>query len=55
MIIQTAPAGKARLAIMMHEHTAVSGQFARTFGNDQFEPVRPSELMVYAVSHHDAG
>jgi hypothetical protein len=55
MIIQTAPAGEPRLAIMMHEHTALSGQFARAFGNEQFEAVRPCELMFYAVSHHDAG
>jgi hypothetical protein len=27
------------LAVMMHEHTALSGQFARAFGNDRFEPV----------------
>jgi Protein of unknown function (DUF3891) len=55
MIIQTAPAGTPRLAIMMYEHTALSGQFARTFGNEQFEPLSPLELMIYVVSHHDAG
>jgi Protein of unknown function (DUF3891) len=56
MIIQTAPAGqKPRLAIMMHEHTALSGQFARAFGNDRFEPAMPAELVVYVVAHHDAG
>jgi hypothetical protein len=55
MIIQTAPAGHPRLAVMMHEHTALSGQFARAFGNAEFEPARPSELMAYAASHHDAG
>ena len=55
MIIQTAPAGTPRLAIMMHEHTALSGQFARAFGNEQFEPLSPLELMIYVVSHHDAG
>jgi hypothetical protein len=55
MIIQTAPAGKPRLAVMMHEHTALSEQFARTFGNDRFEPVWPNDLMFYVVSHHDAG
>ena len=31
MIIQTAPAGQPRLAIMMYEHTALCGQFARAF------------------------
>jgi hypothetical protein len=55
MIIQTAPAGTSRLAIMMHEHTALCGQFARAFGNEQFEPLSPLELMIYVVSHHDAG
>src|SRR5262249_23531910 len=55
MIIQTAPAGEPRLAIMMHEHTALSGQFAHAFGNEKFAPVSPDEPMLYAVSHHDAG
>jgi len=55
MIIQTAPAGTPRLAIMMYEHTALSGQFARAFGNGQFKPLSPLELMIYVVSHHDAG
>ena len=43
------------MAVMMHEHTALSGQFARAFGNDRFEPVWPNDLMFYVVSHHDAG
>ena len=55
MIIQTAPEGQPRLAIMMYEHTALSGQFARAFGNERFEPTEPRELMVYVTSHHDAG
>jgi Protein of unknown function (DUF3891) len=55
MIIQTAPAGAPRLAIMMHEHTALSGQFARAFGNERFESVEPNDLMFYVVAHHDAG
>jgi hypothetical protein len=55
MIIQTAPAGEPRLAVMMHEHTALSEQFARAFGNDRFESVWPNDLMFYVVSHHDAG
>jgi hypothetical protein len=44
MIIQTAPAGAPRLAIMMYEHTALSGQFARAFGNDRFESSSPGDL-----------
>lgn len=55
MIIQTAPAGAPRLAVMMYEHTALCGQFARAFGNDAFEPLSPLDLMVYVISHHDAG
>jgi uncharacterized protein DUF3891 len=55
MIIQTAPAGEPRLAVMMYEHTALSGQFARAFGNERFEPADPLELVIYIVSHHDAG
>jgi Protein of unknown function (DUF3891) len=55
MIIQSAPAGTPRLAIMMYEHTALCGQFARAFGNETFEPLAPLDLMVYVIAHHDAG
>jgi len=55
MIIQTAPAGVPRLAVMMYEHTALCGQFARAFGNDRFEPLAPIDPMIYVISHHDAG
>jgi len=55
MIIQTAPAGTPRLAVMMYEHTALCGQFARAFGNDRFESLAPLDPMVYVISHHDAG
>ena len=55
MIIQTAPAGEPRLAIMMYEHTALSHQFARAFGNDGFQPADPNDLMFHVTLHHDAG
>jgi hypothetical protein len=55
MIIQTAPAGQPRLAIMMYEHTALSHQFARGFGNDRFEVAQPNDLMFSVVLNHDAG
>src|SRR5262245_59068249 len=55
MIIQTAPAGQPRLAIMMYEHTALSHQFARAFGNDRFQRPEPNDLMFHVVLHHDAG
>jgi hypothetical protein len=55
MIIQTAPPRGPKRAIMMHEHTALSGQFARAFGNNMFERLAPLDLMIYVISHHDAG
>ena len=55
MIIQTAPTGQPRLAIMMYEHTALSHQFARTFGNDRFQAPAPNDLMFHVTLHHDAG
>lgn len=55
MIIQTAPEGAARLAITMDEHTALAGQFARAFGNANFEPVEPRDIMLYVISQHDKG
>jgi hypothetical protein len=55
MIIQTAPAGRPRLAVMMHEHTALAHQFARSFGNDRFQAAEPNDLMFHVVLHHDAG
>ena len=55
MIVQTAPDGSPRLAIMMYEHTALCRQFARAFGNDRFEPLAPLDLMTYVVANHDEG
>lgn len=55
MILQTAPAGTPRLAIMMYEHTALCLHFAHAFGNGRFEPLSPLELTIYVISHHDAG
>lgn len=55
MIIQTAPSGTPRLAIMMYEHTALCLQFAHAFGNREFEPLSPAQQMIHVVSHHDVG
>ena len=55
VIIQTAPSGTPRLAIMMYEHNALCLQFAHAFGNEQFEPLSPTDLMIHVISHHDAG
>ena len=50
MIIQTAPTGQPRLAIMMYEHTALSHQFARGFGNDRFQGPEPRRECVDNVA-----
>ena len=55
MIVQSASDGQPRLVITMAEHTALSGQAARAFGNDRFEPVSPVEEMLYIIENHDAG
>lgn len=55
MIIQTAPQGSPRLAIMMHEHTALAHQLARAFGNARFAAPVPADLFFHVVLHHDAG
>ena len=55
VIVQTAPDGAARFIITMAEHTSFSGQLARLFGNDRFEPVEPREEMLYLIDHHDQG
>src|ERR1700738_1914062 len=55
IIIQTAGKGEPRLAVMMYEHTALSEQFARAFGNERFESIWPHELMFYIIGKPDAG
>lgn len=55
MIVQTAPEGEPHLVIRMSEHMAFAGAFAEAFGNRDFEPVSPRELMIYVVGHHDRG
>ncbi len=55
MFIQSAPAGMPHLAVTMADHTALSGQFARAFGNADFEAPTPHEPTIYAIANHDAG
>jgi hypothetical protein len=55
MIIQTASEDQPRFAIRMDEHSALSGAFARAFGNDKFTRNEPLELLVYVVANHDKG
>ena len=55
MFIQSAPPGRPHRAIMMHDHTALSCQFARAFGNSAFEAPAPFDLVIYVIANHDAG
>ncbi len=55
MIVQTAPRGSANFVITMQQHTALAADFARHFGNADFEPVSPVELVLFVVQNHDAG
>ncbi|MGR8946494.1 MAG: DUF3891 family protein [Gammaproteobacteria bacterium] len=55
MIVQSAPTGSKHLVMTMAQHTTLAGKFAEHFGNDAFEAVEPRELMLFVVSHHDAG
>lgn len=55
MFIQSAPPGRPNRAITMHDHAHLSGQLARAFGNVEFEPPVPLDLVVYAIANHDAG
>lgn len=55
MIVQTAPVGAPHFIIMQTDHTKTCGQFIEAFGNHLFERTAPHDLMVYVVTHHDAG
>ena len=55
MFIQSARPGCPHHAVVMHDHAALSGQFARAFGNAEFEAPVPLDLVVYIIANHDAG
>lgn len=55
MIIQTAPPNQPHLVIYQTDHARLSGQFAQAFGNAEFAPLLPADLMVYVAAHHDEG
>ncbi len=55
MIVQTADEGAKHFVITMDQHTALSGQFAEHFGNDEFESIKPREQMLKVVTNHDIG
>lgn len=43
------------LAIGQQSHAWLSGQLARAWGNDRFDPVEPLEEVCLAADQHDAG
>lgn len=55
MIVQAASNGDAQFVITMDQHTGLAGQFARAFGNDDFQPVTPLDIVLYIIEHHDSG
>jgi hypothetical protein len=55
MMIQPAPQGGARFISTMAEHNDLCEQFARAFGNAEFERPEPYDEVVYAIGHHDRG
>jgi len=55
MMIQPAPQGSARFISTMAEHNDLCGQFARAFGNAEFERPEPWDEVLYAIAHHDRG
>jgi Protein of unknown function (DUF3891) len=55
MMVQTAPEGEPHFALFMREHLELCGQFARAFGNSQFQPLDPYAECLYAVENHDRG
>ena len=55
MIVQHAPERRPRFVITMLQHTTFAGQLARHFGNDDFAPLEPRELLEFTVANHDRG
>ena len=55
MIVQKPSDDGRSFVVRMADHTAVAGRLAEAFGNDDFAPLEPAELMVEVVTHHDAG
>lgn len=55
MIVQSAPAGEARLVIRQTDHAKLAGQFAEAFGNREFAPPEPAEPCLFVAAHHDEG
>jgi hypothetical protein len=53
MIVQTRAGGL--LLIRQTDHAALAAVFARHWGNNHFEPLRPRPSLLIAAEHHDDG
>ena len=49
MMIQNAPEGEAHFISMMAEHNDLCGQFARAFGNEEFQRLEPGVKAAFFV------
>lgn len=54
MIVQTS-ANDSHFVMTQADHAIAAADFARAFGNDQFAPLDPADLMVFVTAHHDDG
>jgi hypothetical protein len=48
-------AGDSWHVVLQTDHAVLSGQFAESWGNDRFDPVRPFRGVVTAAFRHDDG
>ena len=55
MIVQSTLEGKPNFVIEQVDHCRMSGQLTEHFGNADFSPPVPHELLTYIVAHHDEG
>ena len=55
MIVQDASPGRPRFVMRMSEHTAVAGQLAEAFGNEEFDPLHPRGILEDVIRNHDVG
>ena len=55
MIVQSAAQEQGNLVIQQREHAKLALRFAKIWGNEQFAPLHPKELMEFIVEHHDEG
>lgn len=55
MIVQTAPAGEPHFVIRQIDHAHTAGTLAVHFGNQDFTPLTPRDLIEDIIRYHDHG